>query len=247
MSNAPWASGPAEILKHGLSLLAEDSDRNRRLAMLNIDNAVELTLKTYIGLPRRVTGIKLSRNRFQEISESFPKLLDAIEEHVSEKIPGIDLGVIEWYHRLRNQLYHQGNGLTVEKQKAEMYAELGKQLFESLFEIRLEIEQTPQQSILGKFIQKWAQFEEVTTTLAHAHGLLMSDRRIVNPLKVISELKTRGFITQMEQQRLTELRKFRNQIVHGQLDYRSVLTPGILQELTRLITKFEAMAIQPQV
>jgi hypothetical protein len=109
----PWASGPAEILGHGLDLLVEDSDRNRRLAIIAIDNAVELTIKTYLGLPRRVTGLAISRKRFREIAESFPDLLDAIEEHASKKLAGIDLGEIEWYHRLRNQLYHEGNGLTV--------------------------------------------------------------------------------------------------------------------------------------
>jgi hypothetical protein len=153
MPYAPWASGPAEILQHGLSLLAQDSDKNRRLAMLSIDNGVELTLKTYLGLPRRVTGINLGRKKFQEISESFPSLLDAIETTCSNKITGIDLGEIEWYHRLRNELYHQGNGLTVEKQKVEMYALLAKQLFELLFDTELKMDQTPQQNLLGQFLR----------------------------------------------------------------------------------------------
>ena len=40
-------------------------------------------------------------------------MLDALEQYAAPKLAGIDLGEIEWYHRLRNQLYHQGNGLTV--------------------------------------------------------------------------------------------------------------------------------------
>jgi len=70
--DSPWASGPGEILRHGLNLLRNDSDSNRRLAMISIDNAVELTVKTYLGLPKRVTGLPISRKEFQEISESFP-------------------------------------------------------------------------------------------------------------------------------------------------------------------------------
>ena len=46
-NNAPWASGPGEILRHGLHLLRKDNDVNRRLAMISIDNAVELMIKTY--------------------------------------------------------------------------------------------------------------------------------------------------------------------------------------------------------
>src|SRR5579871_260256 len=122
--DSPWASGPGEILRHGLGLLKKDSDTNRRLAMISIDNAVELTVKTFLGLPRRVTGLPISRKEFQEISESFPAMLDALEKYAADKLTGIDLGEIEWYHRLRNQLYHQGNGLTVERTKVEIYAQL---------------------------------------------------------------------------------------------------------------------------
>ena len=91
----PWASGPGEILRHGLSLLKKDNDTNRRLAMISIDNAVELMIKTYLGLPKRVTGLAITRKDFQEISESFPAMLDALEKHASTKLVGIDLGEIE--------------------------------------------------------------------------------------------------------------------------------------------------------
>lgn len=113
----PWVSGPTEILEHGLALLEKDTDANRRIALILIDNAVELAIKTYLGLPRRATGIALSRKRLSEISDSFPDLLDALEEHAPETVSGLDLADIEWYHRLRNQLYHGGVGLTVERTK----------------------------------------------------------------------------------------------------------------------------------
>src|ERR1044072_6055728 len=100
----PWASGPYEILRHGVSLLTNDSDVNRRLAMISIDNAVELMIKTYLGLPKRITGLAISRKEFSEISESFPAMLDALEKYAADKLDGIDLGSVEWYHRLRNEL-----------------------------------------------------------------------------------------------------------------------------------------------
>ena len=151
----PWASGPGEILKHGLSLLKKDSDTNRRLAMISIDNAVELMIKTYLGLPSRITGLKIPRNAYQDFSESFPKLLDALEKYASDKINGIDLGEIEWYHRLRNELYHQGNGLTVERDKIEVYSELANLLFVNLFGIRLIAAADDKTRILGYFINKF--------------------------------------------------------------------------------------------
>jgi hypothetical protein len=91
----PWVSGPGEILKHGLKLLQDDSNTNRRLAMISIDNAVELMVKTFLGLPKRITGLTISRSEYQEISESFPKLLDTLEKHAADKLTGIDLGEID--------------------------------------------------------------------------------------------------------------------------------------------------------
>jgi hypothetical protein len=67
----PWTSGPEEILEHGLGLLQEDTDKARRLAMLSIDNAVELIVKTYLGLPKRVTGLQIALREFQDFSERF--------------------------------------------------------------------------------------------------------------------------------------------------------------------------------
>ena len=71
-SELPWASGPGEILRHGLSLLNRDTDTNRRLAMISIDNAVELMIKTYLGLPKRITGLSIPRKEYNDIAESFP-------------------------------------------------------------------------------------------------------------------------------------------------------------------------------
>lgn len=64
--NPPWATGPGEILRHGLKLLSNDSDVNRRLAMISIDNSVELMIKTYLGLPRRITGLTIPRREYNE-------------------------------------------------------------------------------------------------------------------------------------------------------------------------------------
>jgi hypothetical protein len=101
--------------------------------MLSIDNSVELMIKTFLGLPERETGIRLPRKQYEELSESFPRLLDAIHEHAPDKVREYNISEIEWYHRLRNQLYHLGNGLTVERQKVVAYAEIARGLFRQLF------------------------------------------------------------------------------------------------------------------
>ena len=133
ISKLPWASGPGEMLRHGLSHLKRDSDTDRRIAMFSIDNSVEVMITTYLGLPKRIIGRSIPRREYQDMVKSFSYLLDGLENHALDKLDGIDLGMIEWCHRLRNELYHQGNGLTVERDKVEIYAELANLLFKNLF------------------------------------------------------------------------------------------------------------------
>jgi hypothetical protein len=231
-SHPPWASGPGEILRHALELLKTDSDINRRLAMISIDNAVELMIKVYLGLPKRITGLKIPRKQYQEFAESFPLLLDALETHASDKIVGVNVGEIEWYHRLRNELYHQGNGLTVEREKVEVYAQLANILFEGLFGIRLFEPRDDDTKRLGEFIASWAEFEQILTSLK-------SDGRESHMpvIEGIRRLRTAGVLTPSELATLDSLRQMRNQIVHAQPDKGMPLTKSSVEKLRTLSEK----------
>ena len=41
----PWADGPRELLQHSIDHLDSGSDFDKRVAMIGIDNAVELIIK----------------------------------------------------------------------------------------------------------------------------------------------------------------------------------------------------------
>jgi uncharacterized protein YutE (UPF0331/DUF86 family) len=231
MDNPPWVSGPGELLRHGLEHLQDDTDINRRLAMISIDNAVELMIKTYLGLPRRVTGISLSRGRYQEISESFPQLLDALEEHAADKLDGINLGEIEWYHRVRNELYHQGHGLTVERDKVEVYAELAQVLFHNLFGCQLSMERPAPTDRLGAYINNWVTIEKLLNHLAVLTFENMPKGSKPNPATIPHFLWRDGTIEKSIADELETMRMIRNKVVHGQVDYNEIITEELLQHL----------------
>lgn len=232
----PWASGPGEILRHGHSLLREDSDTNRRLAMIAIDNAVELTIKTFLGLPKRITGLQISRKEYDEISESFPRLLDALEKHASDKLTGLDLGEIEWYHRLRNELYHQGNGLTVERDKVEVYSQLANVLFKNLFGFELVAPRAGPERLLGEFLGDWIVLEQSVFAMAHDNSLLGRPRTTF--IEAARFLRGTGVLTTADIKELNQLQQLRNQVVHGVVDYRDALTPDILRRVRALRDQF---------
>jgi hypothetical protein len=235
-TQSPWASGPGEILRHGLDLLKEDTDTKRRLAMISIDNAVELMIKTYLGLPQRITGLKIGRKEYQDFSESFPGLLNALEQYAADKLNGIDLGEIEWYHRLRNQLYHQGNGLTVERDKVEVYSELANLLFENLYGFRLVEPEDDRTVLLGEFMLAWSDFEKTIIELASPYYATTSSRPMM-PLDASRLLLKKGFISHQELSEIDELRQVRNNVVHARVDYTETLNKGLIKNLQKLTTE----------
>ena len=231
----PWASGPGEILRHGLDLLRKDTDTNRRLAMISIDNAVELMLKTYLGLPKRVTGLTISRKEYQEVADSFPALLDSLEKYAADKLAGVDLGAIEWYHRLRNELYHQGNGLTVERDKIEIYAELANILFRNLFGYQLVESPSQKTELLGEFMLAWGEFEHVLNQELVRRGV--GPRR---PLPVIEALRylPDGEFNLHELKQIHEFRRIRNAAAHAQPDWQSGVNAEMIARLRQLTKRF---------
>ena len=232
----PWASGPGEILRHGLDLLRKDSDTNRRLAMIAIDNAVELMVKTYLGLPKRINGLAITRKEFQEVAENFPGLLDTLEKYGSDKLDGIDLGAIEWYHRLRNELYHQGNGLTVERDKVEIYAELANLLFRNLFGSELVEHRSPQSELVGDFMTAWVELEKGLRELASTHSLVGTTPS--GTLEVMRFVQGTGLIEPHEMNEINGLRRIRNEVVHGAGNWQSVLTPQVVERVRYFAKRF---------
>ncbi len=232
MSIQPWIKGPLELLKHGLDHLKVESGFDQRMAMISIDNSVELMIKTYINLPKRVTGINLSRKKYEEVSQKFPDLISTLENLAPAKIIGIELGEIEWFHRIRNNLYHEGNGMTVEKEMVQMYSENAKTLFFNLFKINVEdyMEETPS-SLIGEFFRLWVFLEqEIMRIYIGKKG----SKNYVIPLKAVDTLFEMEVLDTSFRENFHSMRQFRNGTTHG-------LKPFHNEELNMNITKLKDM------
>jgi len=206
--------------------------------MISIDNSVELMMKTFLGLPRRVTGLTITRKEFQDVSESFPALLDALEKFAGSKLDGLDLGAIEWYHRLRNQLYHQGNGLTVERDKVEIYAELANLLFTNLFGYRLIESPTSKTELLGEFLVSWADVERALRKLAAKH---ISEEK-AQRLTVLTAMKTlllRKDLPMRDVVELEQYRRIRNLAAHGEPEWEASLTAEVVERVRTFAKRLE--------
>ena len=232
----PWATGPHEILHHALELMREDTDTNRRLAMSLVDNAVEQMIKTYLNLPKRINGLTIPRARRQQIADSFPNMLDALEEFAADKLVGVDLGTIEWYHRLRNQLYHEGFGLTVTRDNVNVYSELANSLFKNLFGFDVvEPQSTGINDRIANLIQLWNKLERGLIETASDNDLLGQRR---SPIDTIRFLNGAGIVDDDEYNELNQLRQIRNAVVHGLDENRASLTDAMIERLRHYAEKF---------
>lgn len=235
----PWTAGPRELLEHAVGHLQSGSPFDLRIALISIDNAVELMLKTYLGLPKRVRGTDgPGRKKLGEVEGNFPALLDLFEEISTDTLAGINLGDIEWYHRVRNQLYHQGNGISVDSQHVSAYLEISRILFHNLFDEHFERSRTKSGDEIGKVVRDWARLEETIHEVAGNLGI--RDR---STHEAIAGLLQKGLISANDAKEIDNLREVRNRIVHSTqppkrsaLDKMSESTIStILETLVRLV------------
>jgi hypothetical protein len=230
----PWVKGPLELLGHARSHLPAKTGLDARMAFISIDNAVEVAIRTYLGLPKRARGRDGPPRKVLD-GAYFPDLLDLLDQHAGDLLEGIDLSDIEWYHRLRNDLYHGAKGgLTVDLSDIDNYLTIATVLLRSLFKV-----DTGQVPIgpTGAFIEKWTDLENRIKTLAQHNGLSAKEVTRAPPTHLVSKLVEAGQVAPDVLRRVSEMQTLRNNIVHG----RSVPgwdAHGILSQLDALMAEF---------
>lgn len=232
MSDKPWTSGPKELLDHARSHLASRTAFDSRIALISVDNAVELAIRTYLGLPKRARGADGPSRRDLEAAVGFPDLLNLLERYGGDKLTGVALGDIEWYHRLRNTLYHGGNGVTVDPEKVDAYNQIAHLLFQNLFgPITSPEAEPPAASLLGEFVLKWAELETRVRWLAAVH-LPKRTPAAHSAMSLYDGLIAKGVAPKTVRRLLEDVARARNSVIHG-------TAPAAPGSLKRLITNVD--------
>lgn len=243
MTARPWTSGPKELLEHAAIHLAQGTAFDCRIAMISVDNAVELGIRTYLGLPKRVRGSDgPSRRQLEEKGKVFPDLLDLLETFGAGRLDGVSLGDLEGYHRLRNALYHDGNGVTVDPVHVDGYVQIARVLLRSLLDISIDEPGTPPpHSALGSLVLKWGAFERMLRQLAKAH--LPKRKHEDGPvLSIVDGLVAKGVIAGSVRPRVEKVARARNAAVHGVSVPTAKQLAPVLKELDQIQALFERTA-----
>lgn len=133
-----WASGSLELLRHADSHIKLETAFDSRIAFISVDNSVETSVRTFLSLPEKISGVKIQRKEVEEAGNSFPKMVDLLFNKARPKLAGLDDGDIEHYHRIRNQLYHDGTGLGVDRRYLDAYRQIAAVLLNNLFGVKAD-------------------------------------------------------------------------------------------------------------
>ena len=164
-TNHPWQSGPTELIKYAIEHLHREGEFNQRIAFLLLDVGVETLFKTFLQLPEAVTGTKVSFSERVKASEgNFHELTLGIKKEAENRLDNIDLTHVQFYHDLRNKLYHQGNGITVPADKVEGYAAIAVKCLKSLLDVDLYPFLYSKQEEEQRRVKEQAKFEEFENT-----------------------------------------------------------------------------------
>jgi type IV secretory pathway VirB4 component len=138
-------------------------------------------------------------------------------------VSDLDFGEIEWYHRLRNELYHQGNGLTVERQKVETYATIAKILFKNLFGFDLFDKRNLKNALeldLEQYLELWGKFELMIQTRKKNYKAFEK-----STIEILNELVEKKLIDEKDLEIIEEYKNYRNKLVHSQMKVNDIPFP----------------------
>ena len=202
-----WASGALELIRHADTHINLNTAFDGRIAFISVDNAVETSIRVFLSLPLSKSGIHVSKRELAEVENSFPALLTLLWNRAGDRLVGLDEGDIEHYHRIRNKLYHDGTGLSVDQQYLRAYRQIAAVLLKHLFKVSLP-DETPS-ATLERLVTLWTEVDERVTAKAQAAG--------VEPGHTFfwEEAMQAGVISSEELSRLTELRLIRNSELHS--------------------------------
>ncbi|MFW9873694.1 MAG: hypothetical protein ACFFG0_11360 [Candidatus Thorarchaeota archaeon] len=238
-----WIPGSVELLNHGIKHIkesAEDKNFDFRIAMISIDNAVEVTLKTFITLNRRT--LRIGYKTFKDAMRKFPAMLDLLLNHCPEKISADELDAIEMFHMIRNNLYHQGTGINVDREIVERYSVVAEELISRLFDVEVgkdfEIESVSDiSSLYSEFLIIWRDIEVNLQNFALTKELIPQTPRPLTIKNILTTLFRNELIDEDLANKIINISSYRNNIVHNRKNYTVEKMNELIAEIKEIKKK----------
>ena len=147
-----WATGPFELILHGEEHLINGEDFDRRIALISFDDAIEVSITTYLSLHPIQRGSRVyTKVAVEQWLQNYHTRLDFLDQELNARTLSwkVDRGDIVWAHNNRNEQYHGGIKGIPEKQVLELIRRAALWVFSVLFDVS-DTEEVLKTAILSK-------------------------------------------------------------------------------------------------
>jgi hypothetical protein len=134
----PWATGPFELILHGEEHFLNGDDFDRRIALISFDDALEVSITTYLSLHPILRGNRTyPQIEVEGWLRNYHTRLDFLDQELKVRNLKwkIERGHIVWVHGQRNEQYHGGNKGTPEIAVLDLMRKAAMWVFSVLFDV----------------------------------------------------------------------------------------------------------------
>ena len=152
MAIRSWARVPFELLVHGETHLRRGEDFDRRAALISFDNAIEVSVRTYLMLhPIQRSGREYSTQKVGKWLTNYHSRLDFLECEVKSRKGKWDVekADIIGIHERRNEQYHGGSSGIPGRSDLDLARKAALWVFSFLFEVS-DIETELEKGVLDR-------------------------------------------------------------------------------------------------
>jgi hypothetical protein len=149
-----WQALPANTIAYGVEHSRKDSDFERQIAFLLLDVGSEMALKAFLSITENHDRVIVAKNELDKEQKKSPKVDQEVIDldrksffyltTIAKKLtPEASFNTEDWYelndlHKLRDRLYHDGNGHNPDTADLEAYVELSRKLLKALLRMDLK-------------------------------------------------------------------------------------------------------------
>ncbi len=156
----PWQKTAKNLIRYAQKFQNTNDEFERQVGYLLLDVGVETLFRVFVTQPG--IEVKLGYTRRDKIAKgtvektnfqrdeitlsgfdelAFHKLTDAVKQMAGEKVNTDDIKRVEYFHNIRNKIYHLGDGIVPTKENFEEYLELAQSLLKTLLNVSQDSEQ----------------------------------------------------------------------------------------------------------
>lgn len=133
-----WEQGPFELLIHAETHYKDGGDFDRRMAVISFDNAIEVSIHTYLSLdPIQRRNREFIKEDVQSWLRNYHTKIDFFLGEASSRglLQVCDKAEFVWYHKVRNSQYHTGEPTIPKGEVLEGIREAALWVFSVLYDI----------------------------------------------------------------------------------------------------------------